>query len=335
MNQSLLCTEQPESHPLMDMASIFQQSQTAIGRTAPNPPVAAGAFDVRGKLLGTAVHTGAGHSHAEAMLIQQAEAGGWLSDIHSLYITLEPCNHHGRTPPCTQAIIRAGIKNVFYGIDDPNPVASGGGDFLRQHGVNVVSGVARAQAAASLLPFLHTIKTGKPFVVVKTAHRVDGNMVPLTGQKTFTAAEDLLMAHRLRKSSDAIITGSGTVLADTPSFTVRHLPDYPGRVRHLVILDRRRRVPGEYIERQKQLGFDVTVQDDYARALEYLAQQGCLQVLVEAGPAITAHVERTAGWQQWVRFYEEKPGAPVSVYADSAKGVTDLSSVDWRQGVAV
>ena len=290
-----------------DLSPVFAAAERVMGKTAPNPPVAAGAYDAQGSLLGVAAHQGAGLPHAERNLLDKARREGWIDKIHTLYTTLEPCHHHGRTPPCTHMIVAEKIPRVLYGVRDPNPEAAGGADFLKENGVDVEGDVGAEEACISLAPFLHKVKTGLPFVVVKSAHRTDGGMIPPPGAKTFTSQKDLTAAHILRRQSDAIITGSGTVLADHPLFTVRHVADHPGKKRHVVILDRRRRVPQDYLAALAGNGLVPHIADDFDAALRYLADQGCLQVLVEAGPTLLSTIESRGCWQKWVRFYEENP----------------------------
>src|SRR4029079_2324066 len=130
------------------------------------------------------------------------------------------------------------LKRVVYAVKDPNPkVAGGGAEALRSNGLEVLEHPT-AEAADLIAPFCRLVRSGKPWVVVKQALSRAGSMVPPPGQKTFTSEGSLLLAHRLRKESDAIITGSGTILADDPLFTVRRVPDHPGKRRFLALLDR-------------------------------------------------------------------------------------------------
>jgi len=162
------------------------------------------------------------------------------------------------------------------------------------------------KATRLVAPFLTRITKGRPFITVKQALS-DGSMIPPPGQKTFTGPEALMLAHRLRRRADAILTGSGTVMADRPEFTVRHLPDIPGKTRALCILDRRGRVDAAYLTAAATRGFRPFVAQDLDAALADLAAQGCNEVLVEAGPALCQTLQTRALWDEWVRIDKAFP----------------------------
>jgi len=233
-----------------------------------------------------------------------------MGNLATLIVTLEPCNHHGRTPPCADAIIQAAatdaplLKSVVFGVTDPHEEASGGANSLREAGLQVAN--AHHEGSRQLLrQFSKFIRTGLPWVTVKTAHRVDGSMIPAPGQKTFTSRSSLELAHQLRKRADAIITGSGTVLADSPEFTVRHVPDHPGKRRKLVIFDRRARVSPSYIA-DRQNRFDVFRTDSFAQVLQTLGDQGCLEALVEAGPTLSESILQSGLWDEHVLISQRR-----------------------------
>lgn len=280
------------------------------GATAPNPPVGCVLLDASGKTLAAAAHERAGGPHAEALAISLCRANDTLDRIHTVVVTLEPCNHAGRTPACTGAILETPAHHVWIGAKDPNPlVAGGGGDYLDRAGRSVhaladlddPAAPQLAEAVARLIaPFAKHVTTGKPWVTVKQALDRHGSMIPPAGQKTFTSDASLDLAHQLRKRADAVITGSGTILADDPQFTVRRLPDFPGKRRHLVILDRRGRVPASYVEAAQARGFLVSIETDLANALTHLGQAGCLEVLVEAGAELTQAILSSPLWDEHV-----------------------------------
>jgi diaminohydroxyphosphoribosylaminopyrimidine deaminase/5-amino-6-(5-phosphoribosylamino)uracil reductase len=285
-------------HPALKAA--FEEAEKYRGATAPNPPVGAAATDQHGRVLATAAHVRAGTAHAEAALIAELRKQGGLERVDSLWITLEPCNHTGQTPPCTQAIVDSGIRKVFFGTQDPNPKVQGGGAaFLRENGIEVTN-LQSPDCQRLIAPFAQWSKTGIPWVTVKSAHQKDGSMIPPPGKTTFTSELSLRLAHELRKRADAILTGSGTILADCPQFTVRWVQDHPGKRRHLAILDRRKRVLPNYSKRQEELGFSVTYPDSIEEALESLGKLGCLEVLVEAGPTLTQVVLSSGIWNEHV-----------------------------------
>ncbi len=307
-----------------DILPVFKAAQRVIGATAPNPPVAAAAYSLSGALLGVAAHEQYGGPHAEAALLTKARTEGWLDQVNMIYVTLEPCNHHGLTPPCAQALLDANIKRVAYGISDPNPKAAGGAEFLKDHGVNVQRGAGADMAIMSLLPFLHRVKTGRPLVVVKQALRHNGSMIPDAGQKTFTDQAQLTLAHRMRKSCDTIVTGSGTVLADNPAFTVRHVDDHINKTRRLVILDRQNRVSDIYKEEATMRGFDVSTADTLDAAL---AGQG-LMTLVEAGPSILSSIMKDDAWDVWVTLHEDGRTETAFNSSLSVHGTLDPGNAD-------
>ncbi len=274
------------------------------GATAPNPPVGCVVLDRAGNILAAAGHQGAGHSHAEALAIRHVHDAGQSGRIHTIVVTLEPCNHHGRTPPCTDAILATLAEHVVIGVVDPNPKVTGGGaERLRQAGllVDLLRTDAR-QVERLIAPFKKSVTQGVPFVTVKQAINMQGNMLPPNGQKTFTSQNSLKFAHVLRRRADAIVTGSGTVLADDPRFTVRLVPDHAGKRRKLIILDRRKRVSQDYISSATARGFDVCIAGDFEHALHSAAASGALEVLVEAGPQLTSAMLASPYWDEHVKI---------------------------------
>jgi diaminohydroxyphosphoribosylaminopyrimidine deaminase / 5-amino-6-(5-phosphoribosylamino)uracil reductase len=291
--------------------SIARAMQAALaaarefeGATAPNPAVGCALLNAQGEVITAAGHQGAGKLHAEAEAIRLARAAGRADQIHTVVVTLEPCNHHGRTPPCTEAILSTPARHVVYGVGDPNPrVAGGGAARLQAAGLDVgLYQGDRSDLNRLIAPFAKRVLRGIPFVTVKQALTGDGSMIPPAGQKTFTSPASLRLAHELRRRADAIVTGSGTILADNPEFTVRRVPDHAGKHRGLFILDRRGRVPKSYITAAEQRGFQVLLAPDFAAALQMAADAGALEVLVEAGPQLTRHVLQSPHWDEHVRI---------------------------------
>lgn len=280
-----------------------------VGATAPNPTVGCVLLDAAGQVLTAAAHLGAGQPHAEARAIHLAREAGLVDKIATAIVTLEPCNHQGRTGPCTEAILTTPAQEVWYALPDPNPEASGGADRLRRAGLTVMCltdldhpdrADLLAEATRLLAPFAARVQLGRPYVTVKQAVDADGSMIPPQGRKTFAGPEALTLAHTLRRRADAILTGSGTVLADRAEFTVRHVPDIPGKSRILAILDRRGRVDAGYLAEARQRGFRPLIVTDLAAALRDLAAIGCNEVLIEAGPAVLDSVRATGLWDEWV-----------------------------------
>ncbi|SEQ56471.1 diaminohydroxyphosphoribosylaminopyrimidine deaminase [Faunimonas pinastri] len=301
----------------------IDEARRFVGATAPNPPVGCTILDAEGQVLAVAAHHRAGELHAEALAIRQCREAGTLDRIHTFVVTLEPCNHTGRTPPCAGAILETPAREVWIGVADPNPVASGGAARLRAAGLAVHRladlphpdrDTLLADCADLIGPFVKRTLTGLPWVTVKQALDEAGDMIPPAGRKTFTSEASLKLAHELRRRADAILTGSGTVLADDPEFTVRRVADFPGKRRHLAILDRRARVPEAYVEAAKARGFIVSVEHDLTTALRRLADAGATEVLVEAGPEIVRSVLDGGLWDEHVVIRKSaRPGAPDDV----------------------
>ena len=313
----------------IDCASAF------VGATAPNPPVGCVLLDQDGHPLAAAAHPRAGEGHAEARAIEAATAAGVAERIHTVVVTLEPCNHRGRTPPCTEAILATNSREVWIGAPDPNPSVKGGGAArLAQAGLRIAfacdipgaDGTATAAQAERLIaPFAKRVRTGLPWITVKQALDRTGSMIPPRGAKTFTSEASLRLAHALRKRADAILTGSGTVLADRPEFTVRRIPDFPARRRTLVVLDRRALVPDCYLEAAQARGFEVWRAGSAEEALERLGTAGALEVLVEAGPALSGDLLERGLWDEHVVIAQGEPGAEDTVtIRGKARGGADV-----------
>jgi len=276
------------------------------GATAPNPAVGCALLDIQGRVLAVAAHHKAGQAHAEAAAIAQCRAQGLIDQVHTALVTLEPCSHHGRTPPCVDALLGTPVRDVWIGALDPHPRGPGAGVArlnaagVRTHmmdELNHPDAPRLTRSAARLIaPFSTLVRLGRPWIVVKTARTVSGEMIPPPGQKTFTGPSSLILAHQLRKEADAVITGSGCILADDPAFTVRLVPDHPGKRRRLAILDRRRRVPETYLRAAEARGFAVAVYSDLDALPSALGAQGVLTALVEAGPTLRNAVIEAGLW---------------------------------------
>jgi diaminohydroxyphosphoribosylaminopyrimidine deaminase/5-amino-6-(5-phosphoribosylamino)uracil reductase len=201
------------------MKMALDLAARARGRTSPNPMV--GSVIVKnGAVVGRGYHKKAGTPHAEIHALKEA---GEAARGATIYVTLEPCCHHGRTGPCTEAILSAGIKRAVVAMTDPNPLVAGKGlDILRKAGVEVVSGLLAEEAAKLNEVFIKYISTGMPFVLLKTAMSLDGKIAAYTGHSRWiTGSASRAYVHHLRDSYDAILIGIGTLMADNPSLTAR------------------------------------------------------------------------------------------------------------------
>jgi diaminohydroxyphosphoribosylaminopyrimidine deaminase/5-amino-6-(5-phosphoribosylamino)uracil reductase len=212
------------------MSAAIGAAGAVRARTSPNPWVGAVLLSPDGSLIATGATEPPGGRHAEIVAL---DAAGDAARGATLVCTLEPCSHHGRTPPCTDAIIAAGVARVVVGIADPDDHVAGSGlDALRRAGITVAVGVGAADVEAQLAPYLHHRRTGRPYVVCKLATTADGGTAAPDGTSQWITGEAARRdAHRLRAESDAILVGAGTVRADDPALTVRHVEgDDPLRV---------------------------------------------------------------------------------------------------------
>jgi diaminohydroxyphosphoribosylaminopyrimidine deaminase/5-amino-6-(5-phosphoribosylamino)uracil reductase len=210
------------------------------GWVSPNPMV--GAVVVKdGQMVGRGYHRRAGAPHAE---VEALAAAGEAAHGADLYVTLEPCNHQGKTPPCTQAILASGVRRVIIAARDPNPQVTGGGaEFLAARGVVVHEGLMAAEARRLNEAWLHYVNTGRPWVVVKAACSLDGKIATVGGESQWLTGEAArALGHGLRHRVDAILVGVGTVLADNPQLTTRR-PRGPAKDPIRVVLDSRLRLP--------------------------------------------------------------------------------------------
>jgi len=237
------CTRQSGPNPMDDlyfMKMAMALAKKGRGFTSPNPMV--GAVVVKdGLVVGKGYHRAAGKAHAEVNAIDDA---GESAKGATLYVTLEPCNHHGRTPPCTEKILGAGIGRVVVAMADPNPDVRGGGmAYLTQSGVAVTCGVCESEAKRLNESFIKYVLTKRPFVTVKCAATLDGQIATRTGDARWVSGpESRRHVHRLRHGVDALLVGIGTVLADDPRLTTR-LETLPGRDPVRIILDTHLRIP--------------------------------------------------------------------------------------------
>ena len=206
------------------MRLALRLARRGYGTTSPNPMV--GAVLVKGaKIIGRGWHHRAGEPHGEIEAIQDATRRGNSVKGATLYVTLEPCSTHGRTPPCTDAVLKAGIKHVIIGATDPNPGHRGKAfEILKRGGVKVAAGVLAAECAELNEAFNHWIVHRTPFVTVKAAMTLDGKIAAASGEsKWITSEKARAYAMKLRQGADGILVGINTILADDPSLTVRRV----------------------------------------------------------------------------------------------------------------
>jgi diaminohydroxyphosphoribosylaminopyrimidine deaminase / 5-amino-6-(5-phosphoribosylamino)uracil reductase len=272
------------------MRLALAEAEKGRGRTHPNPAV--GAVVVRGgRVISRGHHERAGLPHAEVNALRAAGRSARGADV---YVTLEPCNHQGRTPPCTEALIAAGVRRVFFGSADPNPFVDGhGARRLRSAGVEVHAGILSAQCDASNEPWFKFITTGLPWVVLKAAVTLDGKLATRTGSSKWISSEpSRRLVHRWRNELDAVLVGAGTVRADDPRLTVRGIRGGRNPVR--VVLGTI--PPGALLTRQP--GETVAEGGPLRQVLRRLARRGITSVLVEGGSTVHGAFLREKLWDE-------------------------------------
>jgi len=329
-------------------------AQKAAGRTSPNPIV--GAVLVRnGKVVGSGYHKYAGGDHAEIDALRRA---GAKAKGATLYITLEPCSHQGRTPPCTAALIRAGVKEVVAGTRDPNPrVAGRGFHQLRRAGIRVRVGIQEAECRELIEPFAKFITKGVPFVTLKLAATLDGKIASVSGDARWISnAASRHLVHRLRNQVDAVLVGIGTVRADDPQLTCRISG---GRDPWRVVLDTRLRIPLTaklLCQRDPQRTIVATTMTGspakiraletlgaqvwrmpmrrhriaWAALLKKLARSGIVSLMIEGGGAVAASALKGKIVDKVIFFY-----APKILGGDGRAMIDSLGIRRVRQSIVV
>jgi diaminohydroxyphosphoribosylaminopyrimidine deaminase/5-amino-6-(5-phosphoribosylamino)uracil reductase len=313
------------------MNLALDEARKGIGRTAPNPPV--GAVIVKnGGLLGSGWHQAAGQPHAE----REALAAASARDVRgaTIYITLEPCSTHGRTPPCTQGLIEAGIARVVYATTDRNPAHAGRADqLLEAAGIEVTSGVCQHEAEKLLRPFFKVRETGLPWVIWKTAMSLDGRITRPPGEGQWLTGEAARAdVQILRATADAILTSGETVRRDRPALTIRVPELLAGRQQpwRVVVSDRPETLslPGS-MERTL-----IRPRGDLAGILRNLvAEQGVLTVLVEAGGVFSAALFESGLVDEIVVYYAPIlcGGPSPGLAGKGLPGSLHLDEIDFRQ----
>lgn len=267
------------------MQHALNVAERGRGRVAPNPLVGC-VLVKKGEVIAEGWHDHLGGLHAEQMAIHDAESKGQSPNGATAYVTLEPCNHYGRTPPCTEALLWSGVKHVIVAHADPNPTVRGKGfQVLRDAGISVQSGLLEKEAAEQMKPFLHWCEHRRPMVTVKLAIDANGSVDDRSEEaQRFTSEACLDEVHRLRMDCDAILVGAETIERDNPSLTVRRLKTERQPLR--VILDPKERTNQEatvYTD-----GYDtIQVGADYNGLLPLLNRLGDMEkqrLLIEGGP---------------------------------------------------
>lgn len=329
------------------MARALALAERGRGGTSPNPMVGALVVDAEGVVVGRGSHEFAGGAHAEVHALDDAGARALGA---TLYCTLEPCSHTGRTGPCAPRVVQAGIRRAVVAMEDPNPLVAGRGiAHLREHGIEVTVGVRAGESAALNRPFCSVMRRHRPFVTAKVALSLDACVAAAGGRRTrITSAAADRRVHRERAEVDAIAVGSGTVLADDPLLTARGV--YRKRPLVRVIFDGRLRTPPHArvlstldagpviivsstsaVERDPKVaaglaaaGARLQVHDDgdgtrpsIGAALKRLAADGVTSIVIEGGPTL-----HRAAWEEGVVDRVEMFVAPHAVGAGGVRWMT-------------
>jgi diaminohydroxyphosphoribosylaminopyrimidine deaminase/5-amino-6-(5-phosphoribosylamino)uracil reductase len=291
----------------------------ARGRYSVSPNPMVGCLLVRdGNVIAEGWHHRAGEPHAEIEALRGVDARG-----ATMIVTLEPCNHHGRTPPCADAIIAAGITRVVIAMRDPHEVASGGVEKLREAGIEVITGVLEPETRKLNEVFIHAVTHHRPFVILKAGMTLDGKLATITRQSRWITSEGgRQKSLELREQYDAILTGGGTIRDDNPMLTRRlGLASTPWT---RIILDRRRIVPahatvltdgGATLHITEDVDLDALLADLYSRGIQ--------SVIIEGGSNVFSEFIRRGLWQKMIVFI-----APMVV------GGAEAPSIFGGEGVA-
>jgi len=321
------------------MRRSIELAKKGMGTTHPNPRVGAVVVN-HGEIVGEGWHIRPGEAHAEVMALEQA---GEVASGGALYVTLEPCAAHGRTPACTDAIRQAGIKHVVYASSDPNPDMAGGEKVLMAAGIGVTGGVLAAEADALNKPFFHYMRFGRPYVIAKAAISLDGKLATRSHHSQWISGPACRRhAHGLRAECDAILVGAGTLQHDNPSLSVRDA-ELVGNVPLRVVLcfETPRFFPecnllsdiaptrfyvrstNAHTQSWRDAGVQVERAGSLVAVLKHLAEDGYLQILLEGGGSLhTSFLE--AGFSNEMVLYQ----APIMIGGRDAVSLWSGSGAD-------
>lgn len=328
------------------MRRALELATKGWGQTAPNPMV--GAVVVRaGRIVGEGYHERYGEAHAEVMALR---AAGDLAQGATLYVTLEPCRHFGKTPPCTDAILATGIKRVVIAALDPTPQAGGGAELLQQAGLEVDIGVMATEARELNAPFLHAATSDLPWTTLKLAVSIETAIANERGTTSWlTSPESRAEVHRLRAGSDAIAVGVATVIADDPQLNVREWTA-PRRPPARVIFDRSLRTPlrskvvttaretptiivtlsaeSAMADMFRDAGVHLIASPDLQHGFRRLRDAGIRSLLVEGGATIASAVLAENLAQRMVIFQAPVSLGPGALYAFDGAAPEVLGSLE-------
>ena len=269
------------------MRRADQLSKLGLGKTAPNPIVGALVVGNQGELISEGFHHREdGGKHAEVAALQ---AAGAKASGATLILTLEPCNHYGKTPPCTEAIVASGIKKVVFAVSDPNPKAAGGADALKRAGIEVEGGLLADEVSFTNRAWLTKINRSRPYITLKVATSLDGKVAASDGSSKWITNElSRLDVHRLRSECDAIVTGTGTVISDNPAMTVRGVDRNNFEFKPTRIVMGKRAIPAGSKILDESASTVHIESHNLSSLLELAEEKGWNRILVEAGPKLTS-----------------------------------------------
>ncbi|MGH1562921.1 bifunctional diaminohydroxyphosphoribosylaminopyrimidine deaminase/5-amino-6-(5-phosphoribosylamino)uracil reductase RibD [Mumia sp. DW29H23] len=268
------------------MRRALDAAREAVANALPNPRVGCVLLDPQGTVVAVGAHRGPGTPHAEVDALTRAGAAARGA---TAVVTLEPCNHTGRTGPCSEALIAAGVTRVVYAADDPNPLAAGGAARLRTAGVDVEGGVLADEAERVNVAWTHAVRTGRPYVTWKLAATLDGRSAAADGSSRWITGPDArLDVQRLRSACDAILVGTGTVVADDPRLTLRDDEDapLPYEVQPTRVVMGERAIAPDARVRDDEAPFLHLATRDVDVALATLAEREIRHVWLEGGPRL-------------------------------------------------
>jgi diaminohydroxyphosphoribosylaminopyrimidine deaminase/5-amino-6-(5-phosphoribosylamino)uracil reductase len=328
------------------MCRAIALAARGLGTTSPNPVVGCLLLDPSGEVVGEGFHAYAGGPHAEIVALAQA---GERARGGTAVVTLEPCNHTGRTGPCAQALINAGVTRVVVAVDDPTPTAAGGAATLRAAGVEVDTGLRRAEAEAGNIGWLTAVRRGRPYVIWKFASTLDGRSAAADGTSMWITSEPARAdVHALRGTVDAVIAGVGTVLADDPQLTVRNLRDGSLAIKQplRVVVDSAGRTPADarvrdagadtWIVTADEVGAGPDGRVDLTALLAGLHSRGVRAALLEGGPTLAGAflaaglVDRVVGYLA-PKLLGDGRAALVNAGVHTIAGAIDLDVTEITQ----
>jgi diaminohydroxyphosphoribosylaminopyrimidine deaminase/5-amino-6-(5-phosphoribosylamino)uracil reductase len=317
------------THHLAFMQRAIALSENALGRTAPNPIVGAVIVSANGTVIAEGFHDRAASAdHAEVVALKNA---GERARGATMYVTLEPCNHTGTTAPCTQAIIDAGIKSVVYAVSDPNTVAAGGAAVLKASGIEVVAGVGTDEATHSNRAWLTKILKGRPFITWKVAATLDGKVAASDGTSQWITSEaSRADVQKVRRTVDAIMVGTQTVIADNP-----HLVPHDGAAikNPLRIVCGTQELPKDANVFNDAAPTKVIASKDLKVVAAELIATGANHILLESGPTLATALLQ-AGMLDELMLYQGASvlGAGKSFVADL--GITTVNNAMSMQRIS-